>query len=153
MKKQPTPEQKAKAEERREQFRRLVKTLADMPEEKRIEMVCRVGAVVTCEGHALSIVNTNLCIMQRDNVSMVGGFAQWLKHGRAVRKGEHGLGIWVPIKGKSDNNGPADVSHGGEPIAEAKDAKANPGTRFMMGTVFDISQTQEIPPAPVALRM
>ena len=100
MRRQPTPEQKAKSEERRERFRQLVKTLAEMPESQRFQFTMKVGAVVTCEGHPLSPTNTSLCLMQRDNATIVGGFQQWLKQGRAVRKGEHGLSIWVPTQFK-----------------------------------------------------
>jgi hypothetical protein len=57
---------------------------------------------------------------------MVGGFNQWITAGRAVRKGEHGLSLWIPCQGKSESDD-------------------EPGeTYFRMGTVFDIEQTAEI---------
>jgi len=132
-----TAEQKQAAAERRERFRALAKQVAELPEEARAALVDRYGAVVTCEGRALSFVNTCLVLTQRPAASMVGGFAQWLKAGRAVRKGECGMGIWVPIaKGKA---GEAAEPAGGEEAADSE------RPRFLMGTVFDISQTDALP--------
>ena len=120
-----TPEQKAKVEARRAQFKQLVKQVAQMPDAERQEIVSRVGAVVTCEGRALSMTNTMLCLLQHPSVSMVGGFRQWLKQGRSVMKGQHGMAIWIPTNSKSE----------GEEESE---------THFLMGTVFDVSQTQAV---------
>lgn len=123
-----TPEQKLKAQERRERFKALVQRIALMSEEEREAIVMRAGAVLTCEAHPLSPGNTLLVIMQRPNASMVGGFQQWLRQGRCVRKGESGLSIWVPTAGKK----PAVTEEGASP--EEKRG-------FILGTVFDISQT------------
>jgi hypothetical protein len=49
---EPTAEQKAKAQERREKFRTLVKQIAAMTDEEREAIVQRVGAVPTYEGQA-----------------------------------------------------------------------------------------------------
>jgi dGTP triphosphohydrolase len=51
---EPTAEHKAKAQERREKFRALVKQIAGMTNEEREAIVQRVGAVPTCKGRALS---------------------------------------------------------------------------------------------------
>lgn len=135
-----TAEQKLAAAERRERFRALAKQVAELPEEARTALVDRCGAVVTCEGRALSFVNTCLVLTQRPSASMVGGFAQWLKAGRSVRKGESGMGIWVPIaKGKAGEAAdPAVGEDGGEGTDGGR-------PRFLMGTVFDISQTDALP--------
>ncbi|MFO0803619.1 MAG: ArdC-like ssDNA-binding domain-containing protein [Gemmataceae bacterium] len=136
--KQPTEEQKQAAAERRERFRALAKQVADMPDEARAAIVDRCGAVVTCEGRALSFVNTLLVVTQRPGASMVGGFAQWLKIGRAVRKGETGMGIWIPVmKGEK-------AEAAAEPAA-GEEGQDGPRARFIMGTVFDVSQTDAIP--------
>lgn len=131
-----TPEQKAKAEERRARFKQLVKQVSQMTDAERFEMIARVGAVVTCEGRALSPTNTVLCLMQLPGVSMVGGFKQWLRQGRSVVKGQHGISIWIPCvrKGTAEHfeiNGRAE----GDAPSE---------TYFTSGTVFDISQTQPV---------
>ncbi len=125
-----TAEQKQKAAERRERFRAITARVAAMSDEERGLLVMKCGAVFTCEGRALSPFNTCLVLSQLPTASMVGGFRQWKSQGRSVRKGQHGLCIWVPT-GKGET----------APAAEEKgeDAK-RPG--FLMGTVFDISQTE-----------
>lgn len=131
-----TEEQQTKAQARRERFHALVKQAAQMPDQERTQLRGKFGGfVVTCEGYRMSAMNTKLLLLQRQGVSMVGGFRQWLKQNRVVKKGEHGLMIWIPKK-KVDNETP------GAPEANetAKESEAS----FYTGTVFDISQTTEI---------
>jgi hypothetical protein len=128
---QPTPEQKAKATERRERFRQLVKQVSGMSEEERTAMVMKVGAIVTCEGRALSPLNSCLVSTQFATASMVGGFLQWKGHGRSVKKGAQWLCIWVPTGRKSEK----------EELRDVTESKEKPGG-FVMGTVFDVSQTE-----------
>src|SRR5712691_8342222 len=99
---QPTPEQKAAATERRARFTELANRVADMTDDERAALVAHVGAIVTCEGRALSVHNSCLVLTQLPTASMVGGFRQWKAHGRSVKKGEHGLMIWVPTSRKDD---------------------------------------------------
>src|SRR4029079_10581400 len=95
-KRQPTAEQRQKAAERRERFTALAKQVAAMSDDERTALVMKVGAIVTCEGHPLSVHNTCLVLTQLPTASMVGGFWQWQDKGRRVKKGEHGLMIWIP---------------------------------------------------------
>jgi hypothetical protein len=140
---QPTAEQKRKAAERRERFTVLAKQVAAMGEDERAALVMRIGAIVTVEGRALSVFNSVLVLTQLPGASLVGGFLQWKAHGRSVRKGAVGLMIWIPTKGKAD--GPKAVD----------DTTGEPGTDgpkragFVMGTVFDVSQTEESKPQAV----
>lgn len=130
-KREPTDAQRAAAKERREKFREIVKKLAAMSESDRAALAASLPAIATCEGRALSIHNQCLIAVQFPSATLVGGFRQWRKQGRSVRKGEHGLMIWVPIaKGESAT----------ETSGEFADEK--PG--FIMGTVFDVSQTCEL---------
>lgn len=131
MRKPLTPEQIAKRDARRAKFKALWKQVGAMPEAERIKLADKAG-IVTCDGHALSGKNQCLVILQCPGVSVVGGFRQWLKHGRAVRKGEHGAMIWVPIGGRKSTGA------NGETVLEGGDE-----THFTIGTVFDISQTEE----------
>lgn len=142
MKKKPTEEQKQKAAERRERFKALWKQVAAMPEEERVAKANELG-IINCNGNMLSPRNMMLLMLQRSNVTVVGGFRQWLKMGRVVRKGEHGLMIWVPAFTSGEANP--------EP-AEQKDGEteAQPDRRFIVGTVFDISQTDERTAEPEA---
>lgn len=133
MKRQLTQEQIEKRDARRAQFRSLIKQLASIPELQRVQVANKYG-IRTVEGHELSLCNTMLCVMQNPSVSMVGGFKQWLKAGRAVVKGQHGMMIWIPIGHKDESGTPN----------QEMDARDLDDTRFIIGTVFDIAQTQEI---------
>jgi hypothetical protein len=134
----PTPEQKQKAAERRERFRALAAQVAEMSEDEGAALVMKVGAIVTCEGRALSPFNSCLVLTQLPTACMVGGFRQWKDKGRSVRKGEHGLMIWIPT-GKGEKGEQAAPPREGEGI---DDAPKRAG--FIMGTVFDMSQTEPI---------
>jgi antirestriction protein ArdC len=133
---QPTPEQKAQAAERRARFTELAKQIAALTDDERGALVARVGAIVTCEGRALSVHNSCLVLTQLPTASMVGGFRQWQAHGRSVRKGEHGLMIWVPTSRTTDAEPAAPAADAGETEGEGKRAG------FVMGTVFDVTQTE-----------
>jgi hypothetical protein len=137
---QPTPEQKAKAAERRARFTELAKQIAALTDDERAALVARVGAVVTCEGRALSVHNSCLILTQLPTASMVGGFRQWQAHGRSVRKGEHGLMIWVPTSRKDDATPAAAEGQAAAGAGEAEGAGKRAG--FVMGTVFDVTQTE-----------
>jgi hypothetical protein len=144
MRKQPTAEQKARAAERRDKFRALAKLLTEMSDGERAALIDRAGSVVTIEGRPLSFHNTCMLAMQNPAVTVVGGFAQWKRAGRSVRKGERGLGIWVPVGGGKDDGS-------GSGVAVDADGKDSVGrVRFVMGTVFDIAQTEVSEAAAVA---
>jgi antirestriction protein ArdC len=78
-----------------------------------------------------------------EGATVVGGFQQWKRMGRMVRKGEKGLAIWFPrMRAAADDGGErrlvAGVSDGEDDDGEKMEMK------FMLGTVFDISQTEEV---------
>lgn len=129
-----TDEQIARAAERRARFRELAKRLAEMPAEDRAAMAGRLPGVATVEGHSLSLHNTLLLSFQREAVTLVGGFRQWRRARRTVRKGERGLMIWIP-KAERNNN-----STGSTPEEDGAPGPADPQPAFIMGTVFDVSQ-------------
>lgn len=135
MRKVLTADQVAAKKARRDKFTALWKQVAAMPELERVQLANKLG-IVTCEGHELSLANTMLVALQNSQASIVGGFRQWIKHGRAVQKGQHGMMIWCPIRqGESAEPNTSNVD-----TAET-DSKS---LKFIIGTVFDISQTQEI---------
>ena len=125
--KQATESQKQAARERREKLAAMAKQIAAMPPEDRAKLAAQ--GVATIEGHALSLKNAMLLIMQRAQVSVVGGFRQWKQAGRIVRKGEKALALWIPVSRKETD--------------ESGEETVNPG--FRIANVFDISQTEEIP--------
>lgn len=101
---------------------------------QRAELAASMPAVVTIEGRALSPFNSCLVILQsQGRATIVGGFRQWIKSGRCVRKGQHGFSIWVPCGARK---------------AEATDTEASTDgdtrTGFIAGTVFDVAQTDTL---------
>lgn len=129
----PTPEQQEAAQRRRANFRGMVKTLASMKEEQRAELAGRLPGLATCEGHMLSLYNQALIAFQagQTSVTMLGGYNQWRRQGRQVKRGEHGFMIWIPT---------------GLPKESELEPRERNGekVRFLIGTVFDVSQTEEI---------
>lgn len=127
---QPTEAQKAKAAERRTAMRKLARTVSAMSQDERGAIAARLG-VVTIEGRALSTFNACMIWSQNPAATVVGGFRQWLRAGRCVTKGERGMSIWVPCSEKRANDA---TEHA---IGEDR-------TFFILGTVFDVSQTQKV---------
>ena len=118
----------AARKEKLQRFREMIRTLAALPPEKRAELSSRMGSIVTCDGHVLSLRNSCLIGFQTQRpVTMVGGFSQWQRHGRAVNKDEHGLMILFPSQKKQ---------------AEGSESEAE--LFFLMGYVYDVTQTHEM---------
>ncbi|MGN0886091.1 MAG: ArdC family protein [Candidatus Spyradenecus sp.] len=121
---------------------KLLEIVKKMTEEQRAQIIAKVGAVLTVEGHPLSEMNTLFCYADRvakqhAPLSIVGGFSQWKKHGRIVKKGEKGMVICFPSTRAMKNED-------GEALTdEAGNEKTY--TAFYFGYVFDISQTEELP--------
>ncbi len=113
-------------QEKKEKIIRIRKTLAEMTEEQRQAVADKFG-IVTVEGHLLTPHNQCFLVAQSEiNFTIVGGFQQWKKAGRIVRKGQHGFLIFVPSKAKQENS---------EMISDDENV------HFFTATVFDISQT------------
>jgi antirestriction protein ArdC len=73
-----------------------------------------------------------MAVLQRPDVTIVGGFRQWQQVGRKVKKGEHGLYIWIPL-------GTRETDDQGLTRTEMPDER-----RFKLVAVFDVSQTEEM---------
>jgi hypothetical protein len=73
-----------------------------------------------------SFRNVCLILAQRPDALECAGFHDWLKVGRAVRKGSKGIAILVPITRK------------------AEDPDKDPGVWFTWRYVFDISDTEAV---------
>ncbi len=116
--------------EKKERIKQIRSTLSQMSEDQRQAVADKLG-IVTVEGHPLTPHNQCFLVAQSPiNFTVVGGFQQWKKAGRIVRKGEHGFLIFVPSKAKQ-NEGPEMVSDDDDVF-------------FFTATVFDISQTESI---------
>ena len=111
-------------QQRKEAFSKLAKALKNMTEEQKLDLIAE-KSITNVEGKALSLNNAVLMLMQAENIpTVVGGYRQWQSAGRQVSKGQHGLMIWYPSSRKSDDG--------------------EDETRFFVGTVFDIAQTEVI---------
>jgi hypothetical protein len=139
--KQLTEQQLAARDERRARFGNLLKQLAELSDEERAARLQGFGFIKLSTKSAFSPVNSMLIAIQstgRAKPTILGGFAEWLKQGRAVRKGEHGYMIWIPIGAKQQEVQAVDPN--GELTTVMQEAS---DVRFIIGTVFDISQTEE----------
>ncbi len=111
-----------KVSKSRERLQATRKKLANLTEQEK-QSLLKSGTLVTVDGKRLSDINTMFILLQNRGATVVGGFKQWRQSGRQVIKGSSGFSIWVPIQNKEDE--------AGEPF-------------FIVGTVFDVSQTEPI---------
>ena len=99
--------------------------------------------------HNYSLNNIHLLKMQNPNVSQVASFNKWkTDFDRTVKKGSKALKIWVPyqVKTKISANQNELSFSSSENEMEEKEVTV---TRFKLGNVFDVSQTEgkELPKA------
>ncbi len=116
-------------EEKKTRIKELMNKLSQFSEEQRQALVDRLG-ILNPEGHMLTGRNQALLYFQASGnpLSVVGGFQQWKKYGRVVRKGERGYLIAVPANNKKND----------------ENADSEDPTFFLWKAVFDISQTEEL---------
>lgn len=114
--------------ERKAQLKELRTRLANLTESERQVLTAR-GIIATIEGRTLSLHNTIMVYLQCNGKTptIVGGYQQWRKAGRQVKKGEHGYIIWFPTGRKNEETGD---------IEEIE--------TYYTGTVFDVSQTEAV---------
>lgn len=129
--KPPTEEQAAAAADRRTKMRTLARRIAELTPEAREALAARAG-IRSIEGRPLSIFNSCMLVSQLETCTVVGGFQQWRRAGRHVMKGARGLAIWIPVGNGSETPTAAEAGDGEE---------GGKGRRFVLGTVFDITQT------------
>ena len=99
--------------------------------------------------HNYSLNNIHLLKMQNPNVTQVASFNKWkTDFERTVKKGSKALKIWVPYQVKTkipENQKELNFS----PSEKEMEQKEITVTRFKLGNVFDVSQTEgkELPKA------
>lgn len=96
-----------------------------------LEKLKQRSNILTCEGKPISVRNHVLVELQAETenmtVKMIGGFKQWLKTNRVVKKGEKAkLSILIPCGMTKSEEGDTDPRF------------------FKWVPMFDISQTEEI---------
>lgn len=114
-------------EERKQRIQEVQKKLFALSEAERQELAAKLG-IVTIEGRRLSGYNMMFLWFQNPDCTIVGGYQQWKRAGRQVKKGEYGMSIYIPI-GKKDDDG---------------NITGDEDIRFWFATVFDISQTEKV---------
>ena len=102
--------------------------------------------------HDYSPTNVALILLQRPDATKVAGYRAWQGLGRQVKKGEHGIAIFVPYRRR--------IAVPVEP--EGRDETEQPSptrtvfgpvTGFGVGTVFDVGQTEGEPlPSPPSVQ-
>lgn len=80
--------------------------------------------------------NQALIFAQMDTATVCAGFNKWKAEGRMVRKGEKGIKIFAP-------SSKIEKDEKGNPVKDEK-GETKKTSFFVMVTVFDISQTEEI---------
>lgn len=134
---QPTPEQQAASEAKRERLHSIADQIGKMTPEQRFELAMQYP-ITMVTGHPVSPFNACMIATQMPTATVVGGFNQWHAHGRKVVKGAKAIGMYAPKKiGSSEAETPATDTAGQEPGTPAKSS-----TRFVIVNVFDISQTE-----------
>jgi len=123
-------------EAKKAKMRELADMFSKLSEAERVELSNQLGSLRTIEGRPLSFKNSALLYFQRKGVSIVGGFQQWKKAGRIVRKGEKSLLIFCPATKKPKEGEVSEDS----PLF------------FFSGNVFDISQTEPLTSAETQTR-
>jgi hypothetical protein len=117
--------------------RNLARKIAAMSDTECAKFAARCPVVLTIDGRPISGKNAMLAMMQCQNVTLIGGFRQWLAAGRAVRQGEKAIYIFVPSSRKADTASAATVG-------DDASAAVGDSVRFIMAAVFDVSQTDPI---------
>ncbi len=116
-------------EKKKSRIQAIRKTLSEMTEEQRTQLIEKFGIVTTIEGHPLTAHNTCFLYAQTEKpVTIIGGFQQWHKAGRIVKKGEKSLLIFVPSQKSNERN----------------EAAGDDDVFFFTANVFDITQTEII---------
>ena len=118
--------------ERNKKLRQIASKLSKMTPAELAATAAQMP-IVTCEGRTLSLHNQAFLALQAGHrtITMIGGYRQWMKQGRAVTRAEHACGsIFVPL-----------VDH---PAAGDEMEDEPGGVRFILVPVFDVSQTHEI---------
>lgn len=133
-----TSEQLTERNRRREAFQQLCKKIKNLEVAER-NALARMVSIRNVKGHELSTTNQILIMWQGGKAAtIVAGFKGWLKEKRVVMKGQHGYTIWIPTgAGKqADLKDPSDT---GESTGDSPRG-------FILGTVFDVTQTEELKP-------
>lgn len=98
----------------------------------------------TCDGKTLSGQNAFLCELQLGEPALVvGGFRQWRKSGRKVRKGGRALAIYIPSRKKATATANTDAETNEDESSE-ETARQAATQHFLIGMVFAATDTEPL---------
>ena len=115
---------------KKQKIQAIYQSVKDLTQDQKDQLMMQLN-IKNPEGHFLS--GNNCLLLDRQaaiynpniSFSVVGGFQQWQKHNRQVKKGESGFYIAIPSK------------------KENQDSENSDEVFFFFKAVFDISQTEE----------
>ena len=116
---------------KKQKIKAIYQSVKDLTQDQKDQLMMQLN-IKNPEGHYLS--GRNCILLERQaaiynpniTFSVVGGFNQWQKHNRQVKKGESGFYIAIPSK------------------KENQQSENNDEVFFFFKAVFDISQTEPI---------
>ncbi|MBN6812907.1 MULTISPECIES: ArdC family protein [Kocuria] len=137
-KKQPTKKQqerKAAAIAKRKEVSEKAAAVAEQI--KNDPDTARRFAAFTARMPTYSPKNQEMIFAQFEGATQCAGFNKWLEVGRVVRKGERAIKIMAPTeRTKTDEEGSV--------VMDPKTGKPEKELTYIMVSVFDVSQTEEI---------
>lgn len=138
-------EERKRAEEKEEQLKSMIKEIGDNFEVQP-ELIAEAVAFGS-QFYQYSLRNTMLIYQQNPYSQYVQSFQKWKEMGASVKRGEHGMGIFVPVQTTYLKVGEDEYVQLRYATKEQKEAlkkgdlESVNRTHFRIGTVFDISQT------------
>ncbi|MBU0473217.1 MAG: DUF1738 domain-containing protein [Bacteroidetes bacterium] len=116
---------------KKQKIKAIYQSVKDLTQDQKDQLMMQLN-IKNPEGHYLS--GRNCILLERQaaiynpniSFSVVGGFQQWQKHNRKVKKGESGFYIAIPSK------------------KENQESENSDEVFFFFKAVFDISQTELI---------
>lgn len=84
-----------------------------------------------------STKNQEMIFAQFEGATQCAGFNKWLEAGRVVRKGERAIKIMAPTER-------TETDEDGKVVMDPKTGKPEKEMAYIMVSVFDVSQTEEI---------
>ncbi len=118
-------------DEKKQKIKAIYQSIKDLTPEQKEQLIMQLN-IKNPEGHSLSGNNCLLldrqAAMYHQNISfsVVGGFKQWQKYNRKVKKGESGFYIAIPSK------------------KQEQQSENDDEVFFFFKAVFDISQTEDL---------
>jgi hypothetical protein len=117
----------------------FVDELSDATDQAKMDEAIRRYLEFFSRFHNYSLYNTLMIWVQKRDATKVAGMRKWREKNRGIKKGAKAIFIWVPVsspkRGETDEGSPDEVD------TTATQAPRRFTSRFILGKVFDISDT------------